>query len=440
MHSVRYIHAADLHLDTSFKGLALASNEKKEFLQELQNATFVALDRLVQLCISEKPNFLVIAGDIYNDENKSLKAQFKLRDACEQLGAHDIRVFIAHGNHDPLSSLSHSISWSDNVTVFGDHVESYPILSNDKLIAVVHGISHSKSKESRNLALEFSRTYPPGYDPSQECFHIGVLHCTIENSLKSDRYAPCSIADLKNSNLDAWALGHVHERTIILENPFIAYSGNTQGLHINESGEKGCLLVNAMPNNSSINNKFKDLYTCASTFYALAPVQWENLELNIDSIETFDILEDNIIELLENTAINTNSGCQLVLARICLNGRSSLNAQLRIPENMQDLLEHLRNNNSTSPQVWIKDIQVKTAQQIDLKSLQNRDDLLGEIIRQSSVENLSSEEIKNLIDAAIKPLYAHSKLRKTLTFPSDEELAILLLEAQGLCIDLMETR
>jgi len=441
MNSVRYIHAADLHLDTSFKGLALAANEKKEFLHDLQNASFVALERLVKLCIAEKPDFLVIAGDIYNDENKSLKAQFKLRDACEQLDAFNIKVFIAHGNHDPLSSLSHSITWPNNVVIFGKNVESYPILSNDELIAVVHGISHSKAKEARNLTLDFSRNYPPEYDAASEpCFHLGVLHCTIENTIKSDRYAPCSLADLRKCNLDAWALGHVHERSILSSNPFIAYSGNTQGLHIKETGEKGCLLVQATPNNNQVNNDFNDLYTCTPTFYPLAPVQWQSLELNIENIETFDVLEDNIHDLLENTALKVNSDCQLILARISLIGRSSLNAQLRTSENLQDLLDHLRDNNTTSPQIWIKDIKVKTAQEIDLKSLQNRDDLLGEIIRQSNIESLSPEEIKELIYSAVNPLYAHSKLRKTLNYPNDAELKNLLLEAQGLCIDLMETR
>lgn len=183
----------------------------------------------------------MLAGDIYNQENHSVKAQLKLRDGCERLKNLGIRVFLAHGNHDPLASRLAAVQWPDNVTVFGPEPSRHVLEKNGAPLAVIHGISHAKAKEGRNLARFFNR------DSAHDCFQLGVLHCTVEGEAKADRYAPCSLEDLKSSGLDAWALGHVHERKTLCESPFIAYPGNAQGLHVNEAGLRGCLSVTAAP-------------------------------------------------------------------------------------------------------------------------------------------------------------------------------------------------
>ena len=100
MDAVRYVHAADLHLDVAFKGAVSQFEDVSRSGRQLWEATFTALERLVRLCERERPDFVVLAGDIYNEEDHSLRAQFALRDACKRLEAHGISVFIAHGNHE----------------------------------------------------------------------------------------------------------------------------------------------------------------------------------------------------------------------------------------------------------------------------------------------------------------------------------------------------
>lgn len=223
MDVIRYIHAADLHLDTPFQGLSREAAQGSHLGRLLHEATFTALERLFRFCETEKPDFLVLAGDIYNQENHSVKAQLKLRDGCERLKNLGIRVFLAHGNHDPLASRLAAVQWPDNVTVFGPEPSRHVLEKNGAPLAVIHGISHAKAKEGRNLARFFNR------DSAHDCFQLGVLHYTVEGEAKADRYAPCSLEDLKSSGLDAWALGHVHERKTLCESPFIAYPGNGPG-------------------------------------------------------------------------------------------------------------------------------------------------------------------------------------------------------------------
>ena len=174
MDIVRYIHAADLHLDTPFQGLAREAAQSGHLSRIMQDATFTALERLFRFCEEKRPDFLVLAGDIYNQENYSAKAQLALRDGCRRLDALGIRVFMAHGNHDPLSSRLTAIHWPENVTVFGPDVESRLVEKDGQPLALVHGISHAGSRENRNLAQLFRR------DDTQSVFQLGVLHCTVE--------------------------------------------------------------------------------------------------------------------------------------------------------------------------------------------------------------------------------------------------------------------
>ena len=142
MNSLRYIHAADLHLDTPFLGLS--RTDAGEALQaQLRDATFTALQRLFDQCERLRPDFLVLAGDIYNQEEHSVKAQLALRDGCVRLQACGIPVFWAHGNHDPLDSRLKAVDWPDNVTIFGPEPEQHVLYRDGAPLAVIHGMPAS---------------------------------------------------------------------------------------------------------------------------------------------------------------------------------------------------------------------------------------------------------------------------------------------------------
>lgn len=435
MYPVRYIHAADLHLDTAFKGLSREAADTASMAQSLHQATFTALERLVDICEREKPDFLVLAGDIYNQEDRSIKAQLCLRDACQRLAAHGIQVFLAHGNHDPLPSRFQTLSWPDNVVIFGDSVESWPVLREGVLVAVVHGISHASPKEGRNLALGFSRQRPRGVEKDSPCFHLGVLHCTLDNAVQGDRYAPCTLADLEKSQLDAWALGHIHQRAILATQPFVAYAGNTQGLHILENGPRGCLLVHASPDPENSGH-----FSCQADFKPLGPVQWETLDVDISAVQHIDGLEHLLVEQLETLATRTGPSCTTVIARLRLNGRTVLDKDLRTLAVQQELTERLRGNSLSAPQVWIKDIDVDTGQELDMEALSRREDLLGEVVRLAASGSHTPEAAKALAGPALDALFKHTKAKNALTALDDAQLSALIDDAQKLCIDLMEAR
>ena len=419
MYPVRYIHAADLHLDAAFKGLKCAPEGAPALRRTLYEAGFTAMDRLFALAEREKPDFLVIAGDVYNQEDRSIRAQLRLRDACEHLAAFGVPVFLAHGNHDPLSSRLLSLNWPANVTVFDGEVKSRPVTREGETIAVVHGISHENFAESRNLALNFKRKKTP-------CFQLGVLHCAIEGS-KAARYAPCTLEDLRVAGLDAWALGHVHEHAVLSKNnPFVLYSGNTQGLHIGERGERGCMLVNAAPSGNA--------FDCSAVFHALGPVIWELCELNLEHMSRIDEVDAALQQTVEKLAAEAPSGCEALMVRLRLTGRTPLDAELRRPGALTDLLERLHGL-SVHPPVLIKDIENVTRPEADIQALRSGDNLLGEALRLTQAGRTDAASLRALVEPCLAKLRAKADAVLAL---SDEECAVLLDEAERLCMDFLE--
>lgn len=427
MDGIRYIHAADLHLDTPFQGLSRSASQGGHLTHLLQDATFKALERLFRLCETDKPDFLVLAGDVYNEENHSVKAQLKLCEGCRRLREAGVRVFLAHGNHDPLSSRLAAVQWPDNVTVFGPEPESRIIEKDGRAAAVIHGISHAKIKEGRNLSRLFRR------DSRYDCFQLGVLHCTVEGQNKTDRYAPCSLNDLKDTGLDAWALGHVHERATLSAAPFIAYSGNAQGLHINEPGPRGCLRVTVSPSPSGG-------YSCREEFIRLGPVQWARVDVHLDQVEHLDEVERRLARSLEDAAEATDPGCEALMARVVLRGRTTLDATLRDAANQSDLAERLTHLQTGTPSIWIKDMRAETTPAIDRAQYLQREDLLGETLRLAQRMAESNEALSEIAAPAMKQVYDHNQLRKILAQPDEERLRVLLEEAERLCTDLLEER
>ncbi|WP_173917020.1 DNA repair exonuclease [Halobacillus sp. Marseille-Q1614] len=236
MSSLRFIHSADLHLDSPFKS---KSHLPKELLAKLRASTFEAFDRLIQQTINHHVDFLVVAGDLFNEETRSLKAQVQLRDGFNRLKHYGIQVFISYGNHDYMKGAHYPLSFPDNVHIFDEQdVTVLPFYRGEEHIANLYGFSYVEKSVTENKTSQYKKTGNPA-------FHIGTLHGSVEGADEHESYAPFKIHELQNALMDYWALGHIHKRQFLADNPYIVYPGNIQGRSIKEPGEKGCYLVEA---------------------------------------------------------------------------------------------------------------------------------------------------------------------------------------------------
>lgn len=451
-----FIHAADLHLGAPFRGLDAAASQTFEAGSGssgrgnlLAEAGFQTLDRLEAACRETGADFLILAGDIYDDKDGVLRARFALRDMFLRLRDAGVRVFIAHGNHDPFRTGPQPVAWPDNVTVFGTDVSCECVMRNGLPLALVHGISHKSARETENLALRFT-PYAPGEQAGGQngeagmagpfaalpqnlpagIFQVAVLHCAVGGAGDEHApYAPCSLTDLTGARdghaFDYWALGHVHQGKTLCEAPFVVYPGSVLGLHVNETGPRGCCVVRVSEDGAALEPGKR----ITLERMPLSPVVWEKIRVFVDEeTETLDVLEERILGALHDAAKDAltkdaaakDAGAAL-LCRVILDGATDLDAVLRRPGSVETLLERVRAETDAveNTRVWVKDIIVATSPARDFTALAGRDDLVGEVVRLAAALATDGGDggarAREVVEKAVAPLANNAKLKKALS-------------------------
>jgi exonuclease SbcD len=321
MKRLRFIHAADLHLDSPFKGMAALPQRLRERVRE---STFESLNRLVSLAIREQVDFVVISGDVYDLADRSLRAQIRFQKAMQQLAERDIQAYIIHGNHDPEDGRAAKLNWPAAVHFFAsDHVETVAAQKQGRgVIALIHGISYRTAAVTENLAVQYR-----GHDSS--VFQIGLLHTNVDGDPAHDNYAPCSKEELLRSGIHYWALGHVHTRKVLHASPAIVYPGNLQGRSIRETGPRGCYVVD-------VNEEGR----AELTFHALDSLRWHDNTLSIQGLQTEQELRDLLDEHREK--LRQAAEGRDCIVRLVLEGRGALHNLLRKGRALNELLADLR--------------------------------------------------------------------------------------------------
>lgn len=395
----RFIHAADLHLDSAFKGPA---DMPAAVRQQMADAGFGALRRLTETAIREEVDFVVMAGDLFDAADRSLRAQTALYQAWSRLAEAGISVFAIHGNHDPLDSGRARLKTPDNVHVFGagERAECRPAYRRDgKLAAYVYGISYERRAVTHNLV--------PGYRPAADAdFHIALLHANVDGDPRHDPYAPCTLAELKAAGFDYWALGHIHDRRVLHEYPHVVYPGNLQGRHPGETGAKGCYLVQV-----DVSGRVD------MTFQPLDEVRWLKGTVPIDGLDDEDKLLARMEEAVRSAEREADG--RPVMLEIALEGRGPLHRRLE-GRGADDALAALRER-LDEPQadgeagwVWVHRVTVKTVPDLDLERLAEEDSFAGEMLRLARTLAADAAKRDELLAEALEPLMRNPRLRRLL--------------------------
>src|SRR5580700_5678709 len=106
--SYRFVHTADIHLDSPLRSLALRHQELAELIG---NATRRAFVNIIDLCLTEQVDALLLAGDLYDGEQTSMKTAHFLAAQIRRLHEAGIKVFIIRGNHDALSRITREVTF-----------------------------------------------------------------------------------------------------------------------------------------------------------------------------------------------------------------------------------------------------------------------------------------------------------------------------------------
>ena len=303
MTEFRFLHTADIHLDSPLRGLAGHDSRTAE---KIRTAPRAAFERLVAKAIDEMVDFMVIAGDLYDGTWRDYRTGLFFSEQMGRLNQADIPVYLAHGNHDAENRITARLVLPDNVRTFGHgKPETFRL---DALKVALHGWSFPQRDITDNPV--------PGYPPPIEgMFNIGVLHTGLGGRGGHANYAPCTVGELVAKGYGYWALGHVHQREILHERPHVVFPGNLQGRHVRETGPKGAYLVSVRDNDIT-----------AMTEVPVDVMRWEVLPVDATGAETFPEIVDSIRGALEAEAGKV--GDRLLACRVRLRGRTSLHDHL----------------------------------------------------------------------------------------------------------------
>lgn len=405
MKKVTFIHTADLHLDSPMVGL---HNLPNNIFKQLQESTFTSFTKLVDLAIARQVDFVLIVGDLFDSEDRSVRAQVRFRQEMERLCKEDIKVFISHGNHDHLNSSWTMVNMPSNVHTFATNVEKKQFTTITGTTVNLYGFSYKKRHIYDDMTTFYKKTGEADY-------HIGLLHGHAEGVSEHSRYAPFKITNLLNKHFDYWALGHIHKTTILHENPYIVYPGNIQGRHRSEIGPKGCYIVSLVENET----KLEWLDTAA--------VVWDEIKISAVNINDFDSLyEQCLVTLNEQRQINTSKIVSIKITEL-------QDEQLIEEVNNGELLSLLQEQEQTEqPFIYPATITVEEDDFIPRNKFLNEANFYNELF--NTIDSF------NEWDEALQFLYDHHEAKRYLDKLTDKEKDKLLKEAEQILLKLLHNK
>lgn len=353
--SFRFLHAADLHLDSPLRGLGADAPATR-----IRQATRDALRNLVDLAIHEQVDFVVVAGDLYDGDWPDFRTGQALVAAFARLTRAGIRIVAIRGNHDAESVLTRSLRLPEGATLL--RADRPDTVDWPELSVALHG----QSFETRDVQQNLAQSYPA---PAPGRFNIGVLHTAATGRPGHDSYAPCTVEQLASHGYDYWALGHIHAREELLQDPWIVFPGNLQGRHANERGPKGASLVTVRHGRvTGVEHRVLDA------------VRWVRVPVDCSGAADEDAVLDRARRAM-GEAVDAAEG-RLLALRLRMEGPCPAHGALaRDPAALRQKLVAASLEVADADSIWLEDVQLATSPMQDLGSLRARDDAVGRLVR-----------------------------------------------------------
>lgn len=325
----RFLHGADIHLDSPLKGLESYPDAP---VAQIRGAVRRAFDRFTELAVEEGVAFVLLAGDLFDGDWKDYNTGIYFINRMGRLREAGIRVFIVSGNHDAASQITRALRFPDNVVLFS-HSRAETLILEDLEVAV-----HGRSFPSRSVSEDLTRDYPQA---ARGLFNIGMLHTSLTGRPGHETYAPCTLGALESKGYQYWALGHVHQREEVCREPWVVFPGNIQGRNIRETGKKGCTLV-AVESGRVAQVEHRDLDV----------LRWEVCRVDVSGCEGSDECLDLVRQSFEE-ASGRAEGRPAAL-RLVLEGETPLHRELH--ENSIHWSEEFRAIAAGLMDVWLEKV------------------------------------------------------------------------------------
>ncbi|EHW1483179.1 exonuclease SbcCD subunit D [Listeria monocytogenes] len=395
MKEIQFLHMADLHLDSPFIGL---STLPQPLFSAIQESTFQSLERITTVAIKEAVDFVLIAGDIYDSEDQSVRAQARFAKEMKRLEAANIPVFMIHGNHDFIEKHKEKLALPSNVHVFSEQVEVMSHKTATGVSVNIYGFSYNE----RHIRSSRVGEYKIQGDAD---FHIALLHGSeVSSSEEHDVYAPFRVQEISKKGFDYWALGHIHKRQLLAESPNIYYPGNIQGRNRKESGEKGASIITLSEASTTID------------FIGTSPIIWEEAVITLPENSEINAFYRETTKLLESYQGRSHSYFLHIIVKMEIKQKIDTNDWLQM------LQEEVEITDNTF--VWVHKLTTEITNQSNSQTWYESH-LAGEEIKHS-FETLQDE---SAFYQAVEALYLESGVSRYLDDLSEIDRERLLHDA-----------
>lgn len=271
---VKFIHAADLHMDRSFEGL---TNVNKSIQKELLNVNLKVLSNIVEQAIKYQVDFVLLAGDSFHQNRPSLKIQKNFFEQMNRLSERNIPVYMIFGNHDFYQQERYWFDFPKNIFLFPtERVETKELVISSGEKIAISGFSYEHPRIQKEKITEFPSRLAVNY-------HLGLYHGEV-GSRGQGNYAPFQPSKLQAKGYDYWALGHIHTPTVLNESGTIVYPGSPQGHTQKEKESLSILLVELTKNK------------CHRKPLEVAQAYWKEQEISLKYVKSVN----EIIQMIKS--------------------------------------------------------------------------------------------------------------------------------------------
>lgn len=262
---MKFLHIADVHLDSPFLGLSFLPSE---LFCQIKNAIQLSFEKAVNFAIDNDVDLVLLAGDTFDSIHPTPQSKIFFANQIKRLVDRQIQVVMVLGNHDYSQIDDLLLNESPYFKIIGsnEQIEQVDFMTKSQYKYRVVGFSYQHNHITEDIIAK----YPP---KNKSIYTIGLAHAGMkQSSVDQNNYAPFTLNEVKDLNYDYFALGHIHLRQVLSQEPWIVYSGNLQGRHVNEKDAKGFYFGQVDEQSQNTQLQFIDV----------SPIVWQTVDLILD--------------------------------------------------------------------------------------------------------------------------------------------------------------
>lgn len=323
--ALRFIHAAGVLADHQVRDTGPCDDDVRS---KLIDATLLSFERIVEACVDNDVDFLLLTGNTFDESDRSLRARVAIREGFECLEEAGIDVFVVPGPRDTQDAWASFKGLPDNVSLFVPEVdEPTAIMRNGNVLATLQAClgrsTDNAVQPDESSSIGQSRIGP---------FRIGIIPPFASSGATPDE----SVVEtwLSTHRVDYLAVPLPFARTTITRMEQIAHGpGPATSMTRDDCGPAGCSLVTVEARSS-----------IATETIVTSPIRREKINITIGETATWDQLMSAMRGYVES--LPELQRASVLILNWVLTGGGELHESLQDADAEEELFELLEADSS----------------------------------------------------------------------------------------------